>query len=105
MQNQFISYQTIAGPIHGTCFDECQLSAKFQIWAREECGVSDRDSLAYLVCDKPESWPNYFANEIAMLRNAAECERAIALHEIPADFGLAIPSGSLCFMVIEIDLN
>jgi hypothetical protein len=103
MQKELFTYPLIGGKqIQGTCVHPVQLSAKFQIWARDVCGVSDRDSLAYLVCDKPESWQHYFTDEIAMLRNAAECERAIALHEMPKDFGTAIPSGKMCFAVIEI---
>lgn len=98
---QPIQYQTIAGPIFGTCHHQTQLQAKFAIWARQ-FGVSDRDSLAYLVCDKPEKWPLYFTDEVSMLRCAAECERRIALAEKPKDFGVSVPSGKLCFEVLEI---
>ena len=101
---QLLQYQTIAGPIFGTCHHETQLAAKFAIWARQ-FGVSDRDSLAYLVCDKPEKWPLYFNDEISMLRHAAECERRLAIADKPEDFGVAIPSGELCFDVMDITLN
>lgn len=101
MQSQLMEYPTIQGPIKGTCVHRSQLAAKFQIWARL-AGVTDKQSLAYLVCDKPESWPIYFKDEIVMLRDAAECERRISRVELPKDFGTAVPSGEMCFSVVEL---
>ena len=83
----FLTYQTINGPIHGNCHAIGQLAAKFQVWARRVANVTDTQSLAYLVCDKPDKWPIYFNDKILMLRDAAECERRISLYELPKDFG------------------
>jgi hypothetical protein len=65
-------------------------------------GVTDRQSLAYLVCDKPAIWPKYFKDKISMLRDAAECERRISLHELPKDFGSAVEESKICFALIEL---
>jgi len=102
MQKSLIQIQTIQGPIFGTCYNETQLSAKFQVWARNVCGVTDRDSLAYLVCNNPERWAFYFQNEIEMLRYAAECERRISLFEMPKDFGTAVKESKICHAVLTI---
>ena len=65
-------------------------------------GVTDRQSLAYLVCDKPDVWPTYYTDKISMLRDAAECERRILLHAFPKDFGSAVEESKICFALIEL---
>ena len=103
MKKQLIEYPTIGGTIRGTVYSIVQLSAKFQIWARN-AGVTSSESLAYLVCDKPAKWPHYFESEAEVMKEAEECKRKISGLSIPEDFGGAIPSAKLGVAVTEINL-
>jgi hypothetical protein len=56
-----MSYTLRSGQIAtGTVYNEVQLSAKFQIWAREY-NVTDAESLAMWILDTPEKHRLYFS--------------------------------------------
>jgi hypothetical protein len=57
MNRQLFTYSTIKGDIEVECVASMQVSAVFQVWARQH-GIDDEQSLAFLVCDK--EWGMYF---------------------------------------------
>ena len=69
-------YITPLGEIFADTWNEGAVAAKFQIYVRERFGISDEDSLAFLLVNK-SNWSDYFDDEIDMLMRAASVEKIL----------------------------
>jgi hypothetical protein len=63
MEKQFMFYTLASGQVvAGTVYHMAQLSAKFQVWARETLGMSDLMSLACWHASEPDKARDHFGS-------------------------------------------
>lgn len=71
MKKNFMTYNLLSGQsVSGMVCHIAQLSAKFQIWARQH-GLTDEQSLACWIANQPEKHEIYFgdANVLDIAKN------------------------------------
>ncbi len=73
--------------VEGIAFNATQLSAKFQIWCREEFGISDSDSLALWIAgtDSETSYFGYLSNQVESVKLMAQAAAAKITVDGPID--------------------
>ena len=101
MEKQIMSHVLQSGQVvTAKAYNLSQLSAKYQIWARQAHGVADKVSLACFIANMPDRHLTYFESSKEVQR-LADDGFALTAGEIP-DLSSIGEDTPLCFTVLTL---
>ncbi len=99
-QMMYFSLPLFGNQFKGEVYNICQLSAKFQIWCKDQFDISNRDSLALWVAG--DSGETYFGTEENAIKIAKSAYGKLPLQTEVIDIAAVVPDGELSFAVLTI---